>query len=223
MITTFIFDHNGEKSKTLPIIFQEEILVAINTLQRSPVYGHDTDFTALLGLFNCHSQNWSKMSFICPPTPVKFYCKKWYNISFSNLIFITRPSPSSIIMDLIFWFKSRHMIFPRGYPKKFLRSYSGCFNGKVKYYFEEAINFSETFRPLKNNEKWIVFRMIWSISVPEDAVIVESQVRVIFFSQFSCQHTFLCLTSYRKRVIFCKFNAIMVCLALPHPRSESDF
>ena len=116
-------------------IFQEEILVAINTLQRSPVYGHDTDFTALLGLFNCHSQNWSKMSFICPPTPVKFYCKKWYNISFSNLIFITRLWPSSIIMDLIFWFKREHKIFPRGYPQKFLRSYSGCFNGKVKYHF----------------------------------------------------------------------------------------
>jgi hypothetical protein len=28
---------------------QEEILMAINSLQRSPVYGHDTDFTALLG------------------------------------------------------------------------------------------------------------------------------------------------------------------------------
>ena len=51
------YNHNGETSKNLPIIFQEEILVAINTLQRSPVYGHDTDFTALLGLFNCHSQN----------------------------------------------------------------------------------------------------------------------------------------------------------------------
>ena len=55
-----MFDHNWETSKNLPIIFQEEILVAINTLQRSPVYGHDTDFTALLGIFNCHSQNWSK-------------------------------------------------------------------------------------------------------------------------------------------------------------------
>ena len=51
------YNHNGETFKTLPIIFREEILVAINTLQRSPVYGHDTDFTALLGLFNCHSQN----------------------------------------------------------------------------------------------------------------------------------------------------------------------
>ena len=143
LITTFmfcvfcgnvLFDHNGETSKKFPIIFQEEILVAINTLQRSPVYGHDTDFSALLGLFNCHSQNWSKMSFICPPTPVKFYCKKWYTISFSNLIFITRLWPSSIIMDLIFWFKHEHKIFPRGHPKKFLRSYSGCFNGKVKYH-----------------------------------------------------------------------------------------
>ena len=75
-ITTFMFDHNWETSKNLPIIFQEEILVAINTLQRSPVYGHDTDFTALLGLFNCHSQNWSKMSFICPPTPVRFITKR---------------------------------------------------------------------------------------------------------------------------------------------------
>ena len=69
------YNHNGEISKNLPIIFQEEILVAINTLQRSPVYGHDTDFTALLGLFNCHCQNWSKMSFICPPTPVKLITK----------------------------------------------------------------------------------------------------------------------------------------------------
>ena len=65
--------------------------------------------------------------------------------------------------------------------------------------------------------------MIWSISVPEDAVIVESQVRAIFFSQVSCQRTFLCLTSSREGVIFCKFYAIMVCLALPHPRSEGDF
>ena len=29
--------------------FKEEILLAINSLQRSPVYGHDTDFTELLG------------------------------------------------------------------------------------------------------------------------------------------------------------------------------
>ena len=55
-------------------------------------------------------------------------------------------------MDIIFWFQRERMIFPRGCPKKFLRSYSGCFNGKVKYYFEEAINFSETFRPLINDE-----------------------------------------------------------------------
>ena len=38
------------KQFVIQTFLQEEILMAINSLQRSPVYGHDTDFTALLGI-----------------------------------------------------------------------------------------------------------------------------------------------------------------------------